>query len=89
VFRKNKMPKGRSHIIPKQKLNLDVTHIANAPGVDKSPTSLPHAHPNGEHTLVSKSTQTDLLTIQTSVIIILIIQKKKTKIFYDVCKKLY
>jgi len=74
------MSTGSSHIIPEQKLNLDVTHIANAPGVDKSPTSLPHTHPNGEHTLVSKSAQTDLLTIQTSIIIILVIKKKNKDI---------
>jgi len=72
------MSTGSSHIIPKQKLNLDVTHIANAPRdsrVGKSLTSLSHTHSNSEHTLVSKSTQTDLLTIQTSIIIVLIIQR--------------
>jgi len=81
------MSTGSSHIIPEQKLNLDVTNIANAPGVDKSLTSPPHTRPNDEHTLVSKSAQTDLLIIQTSIIIILII-KKKNKIFYEVRKKL-
>lgn len=82
------MSTGSSHIIPEQKLNLDVTYIANAPGVDKSLTSLPHLPPNGEHTLVLKSAQTNLLTIETRIIIILIIQKN-IKIFYDVPKKLY
>jgi len=53
------MSTGRSHIIPEQKLNLIVTHIANAPGIGKSLTSLPHTHPHSEHTLVSKSAQTE------------------------------
>jgi len=64
------MSTGSSHIIPKQKLNLDVTHIANAPGVGKSLTSLPYIHPNGDQPLVSKSAQTDLLFMQTSILII-------------------
>jgi len=55
----NKMSTGRCHIIPKQKLNLVVTHIVNAPGVGKSLTSLPHTRPHCEHTLVSKSAQTE------------------------------
>lgn len=54
TFGKNKMSTGSSRIIPEQKLNLDVTHIANAPRVGKSLTSLPHNHPSGEHTLVLK-----------------------------------